>query len=245
MKLRTIITLALVSLTLTITAQKEKLFEVGLQGGFGSTWILNQNNYGLQEMDYDYHYGGGFNFQAGYNFDNSMGLFTEIGFLKQGQKYKDTWTGDADVKRTINSKYLNIPIFFKYSAGETRARFRLLAGPQFCFLQKAEQTYTINGYDLEGMFELEDKEGNKFDPGAKDIKERFNSMDVSLVLDLGVDVFVVDNMLYLSVGARAYYGLTDINASAYQLENWDGNYESSHNAGGTIYFGVHYLIAGK
>ena len=243
MKLRTLFTALIVCATVTIaTAQKDKHFEVGLQGGYGSVWIINQNNYGLTEMDYEYTWGGGFNRQLGYNFNENIGLFTEVGMLNQGQNYKDTWD-NKEVKREVSLKYLNVPLFFKYAYGENRARFRLLVGPQFGFLQKAEQTYQINGEDFNA--ELEDKEGNPFNVGSKDIKDRYNSMDVSFVLDLGADIYLMENILYASVGARMFYGLTDINADAYHLENLDGNYEPSHNAGVTFMFGIHYIIAGK
>lgn len=248
MKLRTFITFMFVSFAvISVSAQKAQHFEVGVQGGFGSHWIINQNNYGMQEMDYEYTWGGGFNFQAGYNFNENIGVFAEVGVLKQGQDYKDDsfMQQDIEVKRTVDMQYLNVPVFFKYSAGNTKAHFRLLVGPQFGFLQKAEQEYLVNDVNIEGEFELTNKEGKKFDPAAKDLKERYNSMDISAVLDLGADIFVVDNILYLSTGARMFYGLTDINATEYQMENYDGNYEPSHHAGGTLYFGVHYIIAGK
>ena len=240
MKLKTLITLLLVCVALTtVTAQKARHFDVGLQGGYGSIWIINQNNYGLPEMDYEYTWGGGFNFQAGYNFTENIGLFSEIGVLNQGQKYKD----EGNKERTIDLKYLNVPVFFKYSYGESRARFRLLVGPQFCFLQKAEQSYLVNDQDF--SHDIKDKEGNLFDAGAKNIKDRFNNMDIAVVLDLGADIFLITDMLYLSVAARMFYGLTDINASAYQLKNYDGNYEPSHNAGVTFNLGIHYIIGGK
>ncbi len=243
MKPRTLITLLLVCVALTtVTAQKAKHFEIGLQGGYGSVWIINQNNYGIQEMDYEYTWGGGFNFQAGYNFNNNIGVFTEVGVLNQGQKYQDVLHNE-EVKRSVDLKYLNIPVFFKYSYGESRARFRLLVGPQFCFLQKAEQTYQVNGEDFSE--EKEDKDGNVFNVGSKDITERYNSMDIAIVLDLGADIFLVTDMLYLSAGARIFYGVTDINASAYQLDNYDGKYEPSHNAGVTFMLGLHYIIGGK
>jgi hypothetical protein len=247
MKLRTLITLVLVTVALsTVTAQKAKHFEVGLLGGYGSSWIINQNNYGLPEMDYDYYYGGGFSIQGGYNFTDNMGLFTEVGMLNSGQSYKDTWEHNAEITRTIDMKYLNIPVFFKYTVGESRARFRLLVGPQFSFLQKADQEYTINGTPMPDnpLFYRTDKDGNDFFVGETDIKDRFNSLDIALVLDLGVDIFLMEDILYLSLAARMYYGLTDINADAYQINNYDGNYDPSHRAGGVLYLGVNYIIGG-
>ncbi len=245
MKSKTLITFIIIGLAITTAnAQKDKHFEIGLQGGFGSTWVINQNNYGLEEMDYDYKFGPMFNLQLGYNFNESIGLFTEIGTSAQGQKYFDTW-GNNDIEREVKLNYLNVPLLFKYSYGESRARFRLLAGPQFCFLQKAEQEYTKNGVNAEGEFELEDLDGNKFDPAAKDIKDRLNSMDIAIVVDLGADIFVVPGMLYASVGVRFWYGLTDLNVDAYHLENMDGNYDPSHNAAVMGLVGFHYIIGGE
>ena len=249
MKLRTLFTLVLVGAALTtVTAQKEKTFEVGLQGGYNNTWIINQNNYGLPELDYEIYWGGGFNLQAGYNFTNEMGIFTEIGMTSTGQEYKGNMLDYDVVSRIIDMKYLNVPIFFKYTVGEGTARFRFLVGPQFSFLQKAEQpTYTLDGVDISSIPEYQDWEmsnGKTVNVGQEDIKERFNSMDVSIVIDLGADIFLMKDVLYLSAAARLYYGLIDINATDYQVKNFDGNYDPSHNAGGGLYVGIHYIIGG-
>ncbi|MCD4725811.1 MAG: PorT family protein [Bacteroidales bacterium] len=248
MKSRTIITVLLLCFAVsTLTAQKEKKFDIGLQAGYNNTWIINQNNYGLPELDYDSYWGLAYNLQVGYNFTNELGLFTEIGISNQGQKYKGNMNQYDVVKREINMSYLNIPVFFKFSYGESVARFKLLVGPQFCFLQKAEQTYVLDGTDAVDIPAFQDWEMSnhkKVNIGQKDIKERYNSMDVALVLDLGADIFLIEDMLYLSVAARFYYGLTDINATDYQVKNHDGNYEPSHNGGGGFYLGIHYVIGG-
>ncbi len=244
MKNKVLLTLLLATTMLaTATAQKAKHAEIGIQAGYASVWIINQNNYGLVEMDYDYQWGPGFSFQAGYNFNDNIGLFTELGFARGGQKYTDTWNNNDDVKRDIDLRYLNVPLFFKYSYGESTARFRLLFGPQLSFLQKAEQEYTINGEPLSRM--ITDLNGNEFDAGAKDIKDRYNSTDIAIVLDLGADIFVMEDMMYLSIGARGYYGLTDINAGPYKLDNIDGNYDTSRNAGLLFNLGFHYIIGSK
>ena len=98
---------------------------------------------------------------------------------------------------------------------------------------------------MEGEFEITDKEGNTFDPATKDITDRYNSMDIAVVLDLGADIYIVEEMMYASVGGRFSYGMTDINASAYQLKNRDGNYDASHTATVMFYVGFHYIIGGK
>jgi hypothetical protein len=247
MKLRTILSVIILCFAVAhVNAQKAGKFELGLQGGVSSTWIINQNNYGLPELDYDSYVGNGFNLQLGYNINNEMGVFTEVGFTKQGQKYKGDMNQYDVVYRKIDMNYLNIPLFFKYTYGETRARFRLLVGPQFSFLQKAEQEYTLDGKNAsDELAKINDLDGVEFDPGAKDITDRYNSMDIMAVLDLGADIFLIGEMLYLSVGGRFYYGFNDINAGNYQLKNIDDNYDPSHNGGGGLYLGIHYVIGGK
>ena len=94
-------------------------------------------------------------------------------------------------------------------------------------------------------FYINNKEGKEFFIGEEDIKDRFNSMDIGIVLDLGADIFLVENTLYLSAAARFHYGFTDINATAYQMENKDENYDPSHNASGVFLLGLHYIIGGK
>ena len=253
MKFRTFITVLIISLAVsTASAQKAKHFEVAAQIGGGTVWVINQMNYGFWEMEYDYFWSYGFNFQAGYNFNENIGLFMEIGTTRQGQKYYDNWsipghgiTKNDEIKRKISMNYLNIPIFFKYSYGETRARFRLLFGPQFCFLQSAKQEYTVNGKDMKDMFTLINEDGVEFDPAKHDIKERFKNTDIDIVLDLGADIFIVEGVMYLSAGARFWYAMNDLNADAYKIPNKEGIYEPSRNAGIFVFVGFHYIIAGK
>jgi hypothetical protein len=249
MKFKTITILMLLCFTIsTVSAQKAKKFEIGAQIGYNNTWIINQNNYGLPELDYSTYWGLGYNFQAGYNFTSDMGVFVEVGMTNQGQNYTGNMLHYDDVERTIDMKYLNVPVFFKYSYGESTARFRLLVGPQFGFLQSADQTYTVDGTDIHDIPEYQDWEmsnGDKVNVGQSDITDRFNSMDVAFVLDLGADIYVMPEMLYISVGFRGFYGFMDINADDYQVKNYDGNYDPSHNAGGGFYLGFHYAIGGK
>ena len=119
MKIKTFIALFfIVALISSASGQKDKHFEIGFQGGYGSVWIINQNNYGLAEMDYEYTWGGGYNFQAGYNFTENIGLFSEVGILNQGQKYKDDGAGHTEIQRDVQLKYLNAPIIKEIIPGK-------------------------------------------------------------------------------------------------------------------------------
>lgn len=250
MRKKALVTLLVMGMAVAnIFAQKEKHMEIAFQAGGGTSWIVNQMNYGLFEMEYEYYWNYGFNLQFGYNFNEYIGLFTEVEMARGGQKYYDNWSypnynikrSDA-IERKVSMNYLNVPLLFKYTYGDTKARFRMYLGPQLRFLQSAEQDYTINGAPLEGRIELENNIGEPFDPAQKDIKDRFESMDVAVLLDIGADIFLIEEVMYLSAALRGHYSLNDLNVEAFQIKNREGVYAPSHNASLMVYVGIHYII---
>ena len=254
MKIRTFTTFIILVLFIsTAFSQRAKKAEVGVKAGFGTPWVINQMNYGLPEMEYEYFWGYGFYGQLGYNFTESFGLFAEIGYHKRGQRYYDNWRyyNKEEIQRKISMNYFDIPLLLKYSYGNTKARFRMLFGPQLSFLSSAKQTYTKNGQSLEGQLEEEfpgkfiNKSGDPYDPAASDIKDRFATVDVALVLDLGADMWIKEGSMYWSAGARYWFSMKDLNIDAYRIENPDGFYAPSHLSGIFIYGGFHYIINGS
>ena len=79
--------LALLLLT-SIPALAQKGLYFGIAGTVQSTWITNQENYGLHPLDYNSTFGGSGNLNIGYDFTNHLGIKIEIGYGKFGQKYQ-------------------------------------------------------------------------------------------------------------------------------------------------------------
>ncbi len=223
-------------------AQKGKEIVLGVGGGVTSVWIINQSFYGEPEVDYapKMGYAGGLN--LGYNFNKNISLMTELQYSLQGQKYdgKQTFDGSTyNVERDIDLSYFNIPLLFKYSFGTGGTRFRFLAGPQVGILLDATQEYLRNGVRIGTP--ADDQNGKQFTTDTKDINERFETTDFSLVIDIGADIHLSD-LFFISAGIRGNYGLLEINAEPYRIENLEGEYLPSHNLWGGVYFGICYKL---
>ena len=224
-------------------ALSQKGLYFGLAGTIQSTWITNQNNYGLSEMDYKSTFGGAGNLNIGYDFTNHLGLKLEIGYSKFGQKYTDSKTDSLqnkyDFAREIKMNYLTIPILFKYRTGGTIAKFFVAVGPQINMLLSAKQTYTVNGAPF--VANIKTASGSTFDVGKEDIKERYSSMDLVARVDLGVEITLV-KFLMLDIGATFNYGLMDLNATDYRLKDSTGNYHPSHAVYGGLNLGLNFRL---
>lgn len=228
--------------SVSLKAQKGKELVIGANGALTSVVIMNQNFYGEPEVDYAPKIGYAASFNLGYNFSESLGIMGEIQYSLQGQKYegKQSFGGNTyEVKRDIDLRYLNIPLFFKFSSGDKLVRFRFLVGPQLGILLDATQEYTRSGEKI--GTKVYNNDGELFTTDANDIKDRFDKYDFGFAGDVGAD-FHVSDVLCLTAGLRGNYGFRDINARAYRIDDLDGEYAPSHNVWGGFYFGILYKI---
>jgi hypothetical protein len=210
----------------------------GLAGTVQSTWITNQNNYGLPDMDYLSTFGGGINLNAGYDFTNHLGMKIEFGYGKFGQRSSD-YRVDSTFTRDSKLNYLMIPILFKYRTEGNIAKFYVAIGPQFNILLSANQKYLLNSYSYKDT--LESVSGEKFQVGNEEIKERFSAMDIIARLDLGLN-FTITKHIFVEVGLKLGYGLIDLNATDYRLKDHSGAYHPSHNVFGGLTAGLNYHL---
>ena len=220
-------------------AQKQLYFG---GGGTGiSAWFINQNNYGYQDLDVKASISYGFNANAGFDFNKSIGIKLELGFQKLGQDYtKDK--ADTSFTRNIGLNYFQLPLLFKFRTGGEKVKFMAALGPQFDFLLSANQKYYYTLKDINGEYDYD-----KYIPGTteliseNDITNRFNSVDIQARLDLGVEIIVIKN-LFIDAAFSFTYGLTDIIAPDYQYEDRDGNYNPVHNAYLGFNVGINYCL---
>ena len=220
-----------------MVAQKQLYF--GLQGTVMSTLITNQNNYGYPDMDYKVTFGGAGNANIGFDFNKHIGLLLQVGYGKLGQRFTDL-IHDTTITRNIKLNYLQIPLMFKYRSSGAVARFYVMAGPQFDFLLSAKQTYYKN--DASFNDEVFNPKLKKFVKISEEsIKDRFTSYDIFARLDLGVDISIAKN-LFINTGFSFAYGLTDINAKDWRINNSSGDYNPSHNAAVGFNVGINYCL---
>lgn len=223
-------------------AQKGKEIVIGVGGGVTSVWIVNQSFYGEPEVDYAPKMGYAGSLNLGYNFNKSISVMTELQYSLQGQKYdgKQNMGGTSyNVERNIDLGYLNIPLLFKYAFGSGGTKFRFLAGPQVGLLMNATQDYLRN--DKKIGSEATDQDGNPFITDENDITDRFEKTDFSLVVDIGADIQLSD-LFFITAGIRGNYGLSEINAEPYRIENLEGEYLPSNNLWGGVYIGICYKL---
>jgi hypothetical protein len=229
--------LALLLIT-SIPALAQKGFYIGIAGTAQSTWIINQENYGLKPLNEVSTLGGSGNINVGYDFTNHIGIKVEFGYGTFGQKYSKT-IGDSAFSRNIKLNYFMIPVLFKYRVGGPVVKFYFAIGPQFNMLMSANQTYTLNGETFDTT--LKTISGKPFEVGLAGIKDRFASMDIFARMDLGLDITLVKHLM-IEFGLKLGYGLMDINATDYQLKDKDGNYNKSHNVFGGLTLGINYRL---
>lgn len=242
----------------------------GAQGAFNSTWIMNQNNYGFQELDYSrtFGYSGGASF--GYNFSQTLGLQFDLMYAKTGQDYFDISkdfcnidvNGDnkpekVETYRYIDLNYVQIPMMFKYTSARKKKQVvsvHILAGPTLGILSGADMYYEADTAFDGNLVVIPGDSIDYMVPefyrtaGPQASEDYFSKIDFGFTLDFGADIYLNKN-LYVSPALRFYAGLTDINSAATRerrpdIETLD--YEgASRNLFGGLMVGIHYMLPSK
>jgi hypothetical protein len=211
----------------------------GLNLAYHMVWTLNQNAYGDAELDYINTFHPAFGLNGFYNLSDNFGVWLEIDKATLGQKYEDV---AKNITREIKMNYLAIPVMAKYTSGGDVARFHFMIGPELAFLTKATQDYKLGSVNFPGS--RNDLDGKSFVKAASDIKDRYIKMDFMLAFDIGADISITDNLI-LNAGLRGNYGLRDINAEAFRMNNKTGTYTASHNAYYGLQVGISYFLPMK
>jgi len=235
-------------------------FHAGLNAGFNSVWIVNQNIYGYKELDYIRNFGVVPGVAVGYNFTDNMGVQLELNYAPLGQDYSDVSSSfsladDGQGKRIkvetfryVDLNYLSIPILFRYQS--TRAKksiisYHLMIGPTIGLLLSADQTFEADVYQDGNIVTLDNSvildtvvaqfaQTDAIEP----MEDYFSKLDFGFSADAGVDIYINDN-LFVTPAIKVYYGLTDINSKPTREVI---GYAASHNFFGGIYVGIHYLF---
>lgn len=221
----------------------QKGLNLGINGMSLSSSIVNQNTWGNgHEYDYKVSFGSSFGFDAGYNFNDNIGLYSGFWMMNLGQSYTDSYD-NSSWERKLKFKYNVIPIMFKFTGSESRVNFIGGVGILYAMMSKAEQTWTKDGAAYSELFE-NSITGKTFDIGATDVTDRYEKNDIILNLELGARIVIIEN-LYIDATLNFGYGIKDINAVEWQIPDSDGVYSPSHNAYGGFKVGVAYVLFGE
>lgn len=215
-------TFALAALILVATAVNAQEVVLGAQGGFGTTWLLNNNVSDQdEELDFITSYGPVFGIEAGYLFKTmtnvKLGVMVEGNYAVVNQDYAGKFEYDSvlyNLKVRDRLSYIQVPVLFHVTG---KAMF-FEVGPQFSFLSAAEESFSTSPSTLSRP--------------DLDVLRGFNSSVVSVAFGFGAHFNVATN-LFVDTRLRFTYGLTDatVDYGSETARNEAANYLSSEYGG--------------
>jgi len=195
--------------------------------GLNSVWIMNQNAYGNQELEYGTRFGVQASVGLNHYLNTRYGLSTGVGFGNFGQNYHGE-QNEGKANRNVNLNYVMIPILGMKQLCDPQHPCWLTIGPQLMILTSASQKYSReDGSPLSNPEYLQE--------GKADVTKRFRPVDVMLNIGFS-NLYSMrsSDKFRMILSYNAAIGLLDINAKSYQIPNLTGTYKASHN----FYMGV-------
>ncbi len=188
--------------------------------GLNSNWIMNQNAYGNQEIEYAPTFGATAGLGANFFYNRDWGYGGSICLSKFGQNYKG-WQAGAEALRKVKLTYVEVPLVFMRQLSGMIFPTWISVGPDVMILVKANQDYIRDGGS-----QLPNPDGMI----SGDVKERFKPVDVALHLAIS-SMFDFDRsrkqLLLFSINSSI--GVTDINTVQWQIKNTHNSYGGGHN----------------
>ena len=234
-------------------SQSDKI-AVGAYGEGHLGFILNQNNYGGNELGYRVYPLPGAGIRLAYPLDVRHRLEAGIGYHGAGQKYHD-FIDNQDIDKTISLYYVQLPVFWKECLsginkwdGNTHQTYWYRSfGLIFNALAKGNIDWSIAGSPV-NMLEFVNENGTN--PHSSVLNARgnpesyttlFNAFDISLAAGGGMDYYF-NEQWHLSVEMVLQFGLLDINAKPWRLANRNGKYGPSHQTSIGLQLGLWYNL---
>jgi len=219
------VTLFMAGFALKMKAQQVGSLWVNAIVGGNNPWIVNQNAYGNQEIEYAPTFGITGGVGISYFQNMNWGFNGSVFASKLGQNYAG-YQGGAEAKRNIKLTYIEVPFLVMRNIPDMLYPTWISFGPDIMILLDAKQDYSREGGSAlpnpEGMY-------------TSDTKKRFNTVDVAVNLSLN-RMYTLDyfQKLMFLISVNSSFGLIDINKSSWQIPNTHSYYGKSHN----FYIGV-------
>ena len=205
------------------TCFAQKGLEIGLRVFPQATTLVNDDDFAAgDELNFKvpFKFGGGLT--VGYNFTNSVGLYTGVLFSPQGTKYVN---GDKTLEWEAKLNYIKIPFVVKANSNPNNGVcFLFNAGIEYGILSSATGDYSY----WDGVTSSADK----------DIKDTFKSSALAAMMGFGAQFKFTDQILGHTM-LRFDYAFGDI-------ENPDtktpANRTPTHPGAAGLQIGISYLL---
>jgi hypothetical protein len=215
-----LIIIFLLCISVKVNAQQRGSLWVNVLTGVNNSWIINQNAYGNQEVEYSSAFGMTGGVGMSYFYNREWGFNGSVLASKLGQNYKGYQAG-AVAERNVKLLYLEMPLLIMKGISGMEYPTWISFGPDILILLNAKQEYNRDGG------------ANLPNPAGMvdgDTKDRFKPADVAVNLSLNrMYTLNYSRKLMLLLSLNSAIGLTDINTSAWQIPNKHDVYGRSHN----------------
>jgi len=244
----------LLALTFLFFQKNKTQAQVYIEGnsGYFFTALVNENNYGFPEMDFELTSTPNLGFNFGYAIFNKHHFQIGVRYLNLGQNYTSTFN-EISHKRQVDLDYLMIPASYKIvfgSMGNYQQAFRGLfsVGGYFGSLRKAKTTYAIS--DTEVPF-LQFHQSQNLNPKVNslqnwvdengsllDEKALFENIDLGVQASIGMR-FQSASGVALNIEFIGGYGLQNVNSQ----QVMDVADKATNNLWGGVQIGLAYYFA--
>jgi opacity protein-like surface antigen len=207
---------AITSMTAT-TATAQKGFYVGAQGAGQVSVMANKTDVDKNGTDYESKMGKTIGIGGGYNFNEHMGVGTEVMYSTMKQKFTDN---GSSITQKFN--YLKVPVLFTYNTNPAKKfMFTAKAGPQLGILLKSE------------ISEASNRERNG------DTKDQYKKVTFGAMAGAGVRMKVTDH-ISLDAGLRFDGSIGDTENKDYK--GYAPGRAKSHDLNAGLEVGVKYFL---
>lgn len=223
-------------------AQAQKGLHLGVRLAPQATFLNNQNDMDEgPELNPQVKMGFMGGIGVGYHFIDFLGV--EVDVLYSGQGFRAvaeedgvdySQPGNVNLRLNRNLSYLKIPVLLKLNtSSEARVMGSFFLGPQFSFLTGASSTFDIYKGSMPTGLTIDDATKLyylEYFGGTEDItKDLYKPMSIDVVLGLGIDIKVTDN-IFINANVRIDYGLTD--AENKEKDHWKTKYYATKYSSG-------------
>jgi hypothetical protein len=201
LSMRKLLAISGLCLLLAHSLPAQKGWKAGFTVSPLNSWMLNQSDLDTVESVFKYQSTWGMQggLVGGYNLSQRLGVWTNILYGVQGQRYTTMPNGlNREVKNNTSLYYIKVPLLIRFSTKPVRKfLWSIYAGPQVSFLTKAK--FFNDDYRF-----LPDNPSVKY-PDTRDL---YNEFHYSMVGGIGSDIRLTRE-LYLNLNVRVEYSLND------------------------------------